>query len=238
MSARERLIALNRTRTGYKGIHYPTRIIVGFTCALLATLGLAGWGSSAHSSRARPLPPGAASSITKDGITWTFREPVPVGQFVTGDYYVVGPVTITAIDPAPTTSSPYENGSVLNLPSANGKSGFDSRLNDGADESWWFDASLRVYPPITLKPGDALVSSISQAQIHSLPEVMRASDKSASPVGPSPCLPSWSLHPRRTLSGHRTVTEIKRSITHEIKATAPAVARAAQAFPNPTSRTV
>jgi len=127
-------------------------------------------------------PPGTASSIRKDGITWTFSQPVPVGQFVTGDYYVVGPVTITAISPPPTTASPYENGSVLNLPTANGKSGFDSRLNDGTDESWWFDSSLRSYPPITLKPGDALVSSISLAQIHSLPEVMRASDMSASPV--------------------------------------------------------
>jgi len=129
-----------------------------------------------------PSPPGTASSITKDGITWTFSQPVPVGQFVNGDYYVVGPVTITAIDPAPTTSSPYLNGSVVDLPTANGKSGFDSRLNDGTDESWWFDASLRSYPPIALKPGDALVSSISLAQIHSLPEVMRASDMSASPV--------------------------------------------------------
>jgi len=131
---------------------------------------------------ASPSPPATASSISKDGITWTFSESVPVGQFVTGDYYVVGPVTITAIDPAPTTSSPYENGSVLDLPTANSKSGFDSRLNDGTDESWWFDASLRQYAPITLKPGDALVSSISLAQIHSLPEVMRATDMSASPV--------------------------------------------------------
>jgi hypothetical protein len=131
---------------------------------------------------ASPPPSGSASSITKDGITWTFSQPVPVGQFVTGDYYVVGPVTITAVDPPPTTSSPYLNGSVLNLPTANGKSGFDSRLNDGTDQSWWFDASLRSYPPITLKPGDSLVSSISLSQIHSLPEVMRSSDMSASPV--------------------------------------------------------
>src|ERR1700735_4514208 len=130
-----------------------------------------------------PSPPaGTASSISKDGITWTFSQAVPVGQFVNGDYYVVGPVTITAIDPPPTPSPPYENGSVLNLPSKNGKSGFDSRLNDGTDESSWFDASLRSYPPISLKPGDSLVSSISLPQIHSLPEVMRASDMSASPV--------------------------------------------------------
>jgi len=131
---------------------------------------------------AAPPPSGMASSISKDGITWTFSQAVPVGQFVNGDYYVVGPVTITAIDPAPTTSSPYENGSVKNLPTANSKSGFDSRLNDGTDESWWFDPSVRVYPPISLNPGDSLVSSISLAQIHSLPEVMRATDMSVSPV--------------------------------------------------------
>ncbi len=131
---------------------------------------------------AAPVPAGTATSITKDGITWTFSQAVPVGQFVNGDYYVVGPVNITAVDPIPTTSSPFLNGSVVDLPTANGKSGFDSRLNDGTDESWWFDATLRSYPPIALKPGDSLVSSISLAQIHSVPEVMRATDMSASPV--------------------------------------------------------
>jgi hypothetical protein len=125
-----------------------------------------------------PPPPQTVSSITKDGITWTFSQPATAGQFVNGDYYVVGPVTLTAIDPPPTTSSPYENGSVLNLPTANGKSGFDSRL----DNTSFFDASARSYPPIALKPGDALVSSISLTQSHSVPEVMRASDMSISPV--------------------------------------------------------
>ena len=141
------------------------------------------------------LPPGTASSITKDGITWTFSEAVPVGQFVNGDYYVVGPVTVTAISPQPTTSSPYLNGSVKNLPTSSGKSGFDSRLNDGTDESWWFDATLRSYPPITLKPGDALVSSISLSTIHSVPEVMRASDMSASPVASDSVLTVLSSAP-------------------------------------------
>ncbi len=56
--------------------------------------------------------------------------------------------------------------------------GFDSRL----DNTWFFDAAVRSYPPIALKPGDALVSSISLAQSHSVPEVMRALDMSISPV--------------------------------------------------------
>ena len=61
---------------------------------------------SAPAAPAPAAPAGTASSITKDGITWTFSEPVPVGQFVNGDYFVVGPVTITAIDPPTTTSTP------------------------------------------------------------------------------------------------------------------------------------
>jgi len=71
---------------------------------------------------------------------------------------------------------------VLNLPTPNHKSGFDSRLNDGEDQSWWFDAALRAYPPLTLKPGDALVSTISLSEGQSLPEIMRSSTASASPV--------------------------------------------------------
>ncbi len=95
-----------------------------------------------------------------------------------------GPVTVTSITPAPQTSAPFENGSVLDLPTRDGKSAFDQRLNDGSDESWWFNANERAYPPISLKPGDALVSSISlsDAQYHNVPEVMRAGDQSISPV--------------------------------------------------------
>jgi hypothetical protein len=144
---------------------------------------------------APPSPAGTASSITKDGITWTFSQAVPVGQFVNGDYFVVGPVTVTSIDPPATTSTPYMNGSVVDLPTANGKSGFDSRLNDGTDESWWFDATLRSYPPISLKPGDSLVSSISLAQTHSVPEVMRSGDMSVSPVASASVLTVLSATP-------------------------------------------
>jgi hypothetical protein len=110
------------------------------------------------------------TSVTKDGITWTFSHAVSAGQFVTGDYYVVGPVTITDISPAPQTSAPYMNGSVKNLPTANGHSAFDQRLNDGTDQSWFFDPTFRLYPPFTLMPGDTLVSSVSLATPHTLPE--------------------------------------------------------------------
>ena len=38
-------------------------------------------------------------SVTQYGITWTFDQKVHVGRFINGDYYVVGPVTVVAIDP-------------------------------------------------------------------------------------------------------------------------------------------
>jgi hypothetical protein len=136
-------------------------------------------GSDAASADAGPS---YVTSISKDGVTWTFSQPVLAGQFVSGDYYVVGPVTVTAINPPPTKASPYINGSVKNLPTSNGKSGFDQRLNDGSDQSWWFDSTLRAYPPIALNPGDALVSSISLATPHTVPEVMRSEDMNISPV--------------------------------------------------------
>jgi hypothetical protein len=117
------------------------------------------------------------SSVTKDGVTWTFSQAVPVGQFINGDYYVVGPVTVTSISPQPQTASPYKNGSVLNLPKADGFSGFDQRLNDGVDESGWFNPAHRVYTPISLKAGDTLVSSVSIGTIHTLPEFFGSSSE-------------------------------------------------------------
>jgi len=61
---------------------------------------------------------------TQYGVTWTFDKEVPAGQFVNGDNYVVGPVTVVKIDPAPIDG---RNGSILNLNPRRGKSGFDSR---------------------------------------------------------------------------------------------------------------
>jgi predicted Fe-Mo cluster-binding NifX family protein len=104
-----------------------------------------------------PTPPLSAlpkvGSLTKDGVTWTFSEPESVGQFITGDYYVVGNATVTAISPAPANG---RNGSVKNLPPEDSDTGFDSRT-----ESNRYDASIRVALPATLVPGDSLVSSIS-----------------------------------------------------------------------------
>ncbi len=99
-------------------------------------------------------------SIEQYGITWTFNKPVRVGQFVNGDYYIVGPATIISITPEPKNG---RNGSCLNLPSTTDKIGFDDRILFGR-----YDPKLYMAPPINLKPGDRLLSSISLDQISSL----------------------------------------------------------------------
>ncbi|GAG27371.1 unnamed protein product, partial [marine sediment metagenome] len=91
-------------------------------------------------------------AVSQYGITWTFTESVPVGRFVTGDYYVVGPVTIKSISPAAQNG---QNGSMLNPPT-DSKSAYDSRIRG-------YDAALAATAPIRMKPGDSLVSAISHA---------------------------------------------------------------------------
>lgn len=119
-------------------------------------------------------------SVSQYGITWTFAEPARVGQFVNGDYYVVGPVTVAAIDPAPrfgeqvtdeeldarekkelgekdlTRQDMVRNGSMLNPP-ATQEVAYDSGIRS------YFRPALASRLPIAMKPGDALVSSISLA---------------------------------------------------------------------------
>ncbi|MEZ0215977.1 MAG: hypothetical protein ACAH89_02515, partial [Rariglobus sp.] len=46
-----------------------------------------------------------ATQVTQYGITWTFDRAYQVGRFVTGDYWVVGPVTVTGVSPSPGPSA-------------------------------------------------------------------------------------------------------------------------------------
>ena len=111
-------------------------------------------------------------SVSEFGITWHFDQPARAGQFVNGDWYVVGPVTVTTIDPAPLYGAeippreldsmdkerPEEqrvrNGFMVNPP-AQMKVAYDSGVRN------WWDPSLVQKLPAMMKPGDSLVSTIS-----------------------------------------------------------------------------
>lgn len=96
----------------------------------------------------------ATRSISQYGITWTFAQPAPAGRFITGDWWVVGPVRVQSVTPAATAD---QHGSVVNPP-AGDKQGYDSRLAQ-------FDRSLRVRFPLSLHPGESLVSTAGVDQI-------------------------------------------------------------------------
>jgi hypothetical protein len=112
-------------------------------------------------------------SVSQYGITWTFDKPTPVGRFVNGDFYVVGPVQVVAIDPKPLAGAAVpeaelskrekqevkggryvRNGSMINPP-PRWEVAFDSGMKN------CFRPDLLAVPPVTLNPGDSLVSTIS-----------------------------------------------------------------------------
>ena len=114
------------------------------------------------------------NTISQYGITWKFDREAHVGQFVNGDYYVVGPVTVVEIIPKPENG---RNGSCLNV-SAVDKIGFDDRIPHGR-----YDSSLFLKPPIKLRPGDTLLSSISLQETHTMtPMLWRIGKNLVTPV--------------------------------------------------------
>jgi hypothetical protein len=117
-------------------------------------------------------------SVTYCGITWKFDRKAPVGRFVTGDYYVVGPVTVVEITPG---WDGNKNGSVLNLPvegrSSQSQSGFDKRIIAGR-----YKASLTIKTPVAMVPGDILISSIGMGDNEKSTEPLGGTSQDFSPV--------------------------------------------------------
>jgi hypothetical protein len=161
--------------------------IVALVCAAVVSVGWAQPASTAPAEVAiytrdkAPATPKLEDlplkeSVSQYGITWTFDKPSRVGQFVNGDYYVVGETIVKMIDPAPRLGKdvadgeldPQEqkipaadrtrNGSTLNPPPLQ-KIGWDSGTH-----YHHFDPALTAHLPIAMKPGDCLASSISLKQ--------------------------------------------------------------------------
>lgn len=118
------------------------------------------------------------TSISQHGITWTFDRAVQYGQFVNGDYWVVGPVRVVSVSPAPRTAPAGEvtdlgtnswgdtglrnnrdrrNGSMVVM-SPGSAQGYDSR---GAT----YNASSSIAFPYDLAVNRSLISSISNVTV-------------------------------------------------------------------------
>lgn len=116
-------------------------------------------------------------SVSQYGITWTFDKPAKTGQFINGDWWVVGPVTIVKITPAPgptnsesvnikknrwndtslKSDTTMRNGSMIVL-KAGRTQGYDSRSGS-------FRKSDAVSLPLTLTTQLSLISSISNTTL-------------------------------------------------------------------------
>jgi len=115
-----------------------------------------------------------AQQVSQYGITWKFDKPCKVGKFVTGDWWVIGPVTVVSVDPMPgpapegtktgEVKSRYgntamvdddrlRNGSMIVL-KPDEKQGYDSRLKN-------FNPDLSIKFPCTLGVNRSLISTIS-----------------------------------------------------------------------------
>src|SRR5690606_4305870 len=90
-----------------------------------------------------------AKSVTRHGITWHFDREVPVGQFVNGDWWVVGPVEIVRTDPE---WDGQHHGSVVNPRYAPAQ---------GLDGRFAYDPSLRVSFPKKIEPTSSVVTVMS-----------------------------------------------------------------------------
>jgi hypothetical protein len=95
-----------------------------------------------------------ASSVSQYGITWTFDSPKTVGQFANGDYWVVGPVTITSMSPAfdNTTKS---NGWDVN-PTDTNEQPFDGDAYD-------YNQALMPSLPYAATANESIVKAVSVA---------------------------------------------------------------------------
>jgi len=96
------------------------------------------------------------TSLSQHGITWNFSSAVEYGQFVNGDYWVVGPVTVSSVTPAWDGS---RHGSMVD-PQTTASQGYRA----GLDLS--FNSSLRTTFPRTLSGVTSLVSTIGLAEIN------------------------------------------------------------------------
>lgn len=126
---------------------------------------------------AQTVPVELRKEISQYGITWEFEKPAQTGQFITGDWWVVGPVTIVKITPEPgpvsadetkiqlnhwndtslKTDTTMRNGSAIVL-KAGYKQSYDSRGGD-------FDLNGCINLPLKLELHRSLISSISNSTL-------------------------------------------------------------------------
>ncbi|HEV7346992.1 hypothetical protein [Telluribacter sp.] len=134
-------------------------------------------GSANTDSHNQPNKVALRQEVSQYGITWTFDKPTQTGQFITGDWWVVGPVRVVKISPAPGPAkvdtsaikinhwndtslkkdTAMRNGSMIVL-KAGYTQGYDSRSGS-------FRQHDAITLPLDLATDRSLISSISNTTL-------------------------------------------------------------------------
>ena len=160
-----------------RGRRRLTVVLVLSVCLVTAS----SWGADRPAAASSgPAVAGVAqrTEVSQYGITWKFDKPAKSGQFITGDWWVVGPVTVVGVTPAPgpapaeanaaikkgvwgdtslRNDNRMRNGSMVAL-KAGGKQGCDSR-------SVTYDPACSIAFPYVLAPSRSLISTISHTTL-------------------------------------------------------------------------
>jgi hypothetical protein len=161
---------------------------IGLTALVALMFGVA----AAHAAEGGAQP-AERREVSQYGITWRFDRPVRSGQFITGDWWAIGPVTVVSISPAPgpapeVPESEYKknkwgdtslrndtrmrNGSAVILQCSRSQ-GYDSRSDP-------YDPSMSLALPYTLAVNRTLVSTVSNTTLpvdNFVHEIMWPSEK-------------------------------------------------------------
>ena len=120
---------------------------------------------------------GRRTTLERFGISWTFDRAARCGQFVNGDWWVLGPIKVVSIEPpCIVEAGRVRNGSMINPDPRSPKHGYDSAIFEPGGASG-YDAALNVArevslaQPLRLDPDRSLVSTISHPQAGQLPQL-------------------------------------------------------------------
>lgn len=124
-----------------------------------------------------PTPTSLVSSITQYGITFQFAAPVAAGQFVNGDWFIVGPATLTGMTPpCVTVNGRVLNGAMINPDASTRAHGYDKGLYGPGNEALYVPAlnvALNLSPsqPRQLQPNQSLIKVISNQNTALVPHI-------------------------------------------------------------------
>lgn len=119
---------------------------------LIITILVSACGGNGKTQPNSTPPTAYAMKITQYGISWNFDKEYTCGQFVNGDWWIVGPVTISEITHEPGGELINSSvGSMIN-PRWGYAQGYDSRAMN-------YNSNLSVSTPVVLNPGDTIVSA-------------------------------------------------------------------------------